>query len=182
MKMKWKSIVAFAMVTALCVGGASASSGISSAEYNENKVMYNGNELDLSERPMISVVKEGEVYFSNYMSIRAVLEEMGFLVDWDEDTNTVIVSDGDWYGPDDIYANGQTLRDFIIGGGFNFDRVYNSGLIDYVRRTCEEAGDEGFVSRLPEDILIVMLLDDFAGYVTGYNTLFSELWDEIFSF
>jgi len=172
------------MVVALCVGGASASSapsGISSAEFNENKVLYNGEELDLSSQPMISVVNEGEVYFSNYMPVRAVLERMGYKVDWDDETNTVMVSDGDWYLPDDIYAEGMTLRDYLISGGINFDRIYNSRLLDTIRAMCEEVGDGGFVSRLPEDILIVMLLDDFAGYAYGYNSMFGELWNDLFA-
>ena len=181
MKQNWKSLAACVMVVSLCVGGACASSSVKSAEFNANKVIYNGVELDLSEQPMISVVKEDEVYFSNYMPLRAVLEKMGYTVDWDDENSTVIVADGDWYKPDDIYSDGATLREYITDSGINFDKTYNAGLLGIVREMCAEAGDEGFISRLPEDILIVLMLNDFAGFAAGYNSLFGDLWYEIFT-
>jgi len=65
---------------------------IKSAVYNSNKVIFDGEELELA-MPLISVTEEETPNsFSNYMPVRAVLEAMGYTVGWDGDTNSVTVS------------------------------------------------------------------------------------------
>ena len=68
-----------------------AAGSIKTATFNENQVIYNGQTLSLSQ-PMVSVVKEGEKNASNYMPVRAVLEAMGYTVDWDSSKNAVVIN------------------------------------------------------------------------------------------
>ncbi len=63
---------------------------IKSAQYNTNKVIFNGETLALNQ-PLISVVEEGSSNASNYMPVRAVLEGMGYTVNWDDTQKAVVV-------------------------------------------------------------------------------------------
>ena len=65
--------------------------GIRSAVFNSNIIVFNGEQLELSQ-PMISVINEGEHDARNFMPVRAVLEAMGYEVDWDGSRNAVIVN------------------------------------------------------------------------------------------
>lgn len=69
----------------LSIGVAAFAAGtIKSAEYNINKVVFNGEELTLTA-PLISVIDEATPQdFANYMPVRAVPEAMGYVVSWDE--------------------------------------------------------------------------------------------------
>ena len=76
-----------ATITAIAVGE------IISAQYNhELKVIYNGNELDL-DVPMIAVVDSDDPRSAvNYMPIRAVLEAMGYDVDYDPVNRAALIN------------------------------------------------------------------------------------------
>lgn len=89
MKFSLKSFLAGALAATVGITTVFAAGGIKSAEFNSNKVFFNGNEISLSAQPMISLVKDGETAFSNYMPVRAVLEAMGYEVEWDEDVRAV---------------------------------------------------------------------------------------------
>ena len=87
------------LITGIIIGAMLATTitaiaaNILSADYNENKVIYDGQELQL-DRPMISVVDDEMAggAFANYMPVRAVLEAMGYAVVWDGANNAVIVT------------------------------------------------------------------------------------------
>ena len=65
---------------------------ILSATYNENTVIYNGVELELSS-PLISIVNESTPQFaSNYMPVKAVLEAMGYEVGWSEADRAISIT------------------------------------------------------------------------------------------
>ena len=68
-----------------------ATSIISSATFNDTRVIFNGQELAL-DQPLISVVLEGETNMRNYMPVRAVLEAMGYTVEWDGANNTAVIT------------------------------------------------------------------------------------------
>ena len=72
---------------------AFANSVISSAVFNNNKVIFNGTELDL-DMQLISVTLDGQTNVINYMPVRAILEGMGYTVGWDSVNNAVLVNSG----------------------------------------------------------------------------------------
>lgn len=67
------------------VGNVFAANTIKSANFNDSRIKYNDKEIDLSEQPMISVVKTDEEGFRNYIPLRTALEQMGFGVYWYSD-------------------------------------------------------------------------------------------------
>ena len=81
------------IIGALLTTAATAlAANILSADYNANKVIFDGQELEL-DRPLISVVDdEMDGAFANYMPIRAVLEAMGYTVVWDGANSAVLVT------------------------------------------------------------------------------------------
>ena len=87
-----KGFIAGLLIGALGITSAFAAGGIKSAEYNANRILFNGKELDLKGRQLISIIGDDEVDTRNYMPVRGVLEALGYTVDWDETTNTVIVT------------------------------------------------------------------------------------------
>ena len=91
MKQHLKSFVAGIIVGVIGLTTVFAAGSIKTAIFNENQVIYNGQTLSLSQ-PMVSVVKEGEKNASNYMPVRAVLEAMGYAVDWDSSRNAVVIN------------------------------------------------------------------------------------------
>jgi len=89
------AVVVTTMVTAASTAPAVADvqvPAIQSAQYNQNKVIFNGQTLDLSGQPMISVQEEGVSGIYNYMPVRAVLEQMGYAVAWDGVNYAVLVT------------------------------------------------------------------------------------------
>ena len=73
-------VFSIAYATGYAVGNAA---GIRSVEYNDTSIFFNGEEIDLGERRLISVIPEGETYMTNYMPVRAVLESLGYGVAWE---------------------------------------------------------------------------------------------------
>lgn len=70
----------------------SAAGGIKSVFFNDNKISYNGSELNLSGERMVTVIPEGSSYDDNYIPMRKTLEAMGFSVQWDEMRNAVLIT------------------------------------------------------------------------------------------
>ncbi|MEN6317055.1 MAG: trypsin-like peptidase domain-containing protein [Clostridiaceae bacterium] len=90
MKVK-QNIIAFilGMLVMLPIGGYAATA-IKSAQYNNTKILLDGAELQL-DAPFATVVNEGEEYGSNYAPLRAFFESLGYKVEWDNPTETVLL-------------------------------------------------------------------------------------------
>ncbi|MDR2167124.1 MAG: copper amine oxidase N-terminal domain-containing protein [Clostridiales bacterium] len=92
---KIKNVQMFVMglVVGLLLVGTTvfAATAIASATFNDTRVIFNGEVLDLPQ-PLISVILEGQTNVINYMPVRAVLEAMGYVVDWDGENNAILVS------------------------------------------------------------------------------------------
>jgi len=67
-------------LSAFYVSGAAAA--IKSADYNGYEVFLDGGRIDLNGKSLISVVNEGETNITNYMPLRAILEGLGYIVEW----------------------------------------------------------------------------------------------------
>jgi len=92
-KLKNVKMLLAGLVIGILLAGTTvfAAGAIGSATFNNTSVVFNGQQLDLA-MPLISVVLEGETNASNYMPVRAVLEAMGYDVDWDGANNAVLVT------------------------------------------------------------------------------------------
>ena len=60
---------------------------IKSSEYNNSAVFYNGKEIDLNGKNLISVINESEYNITNYMPLRTVVESLGYGVAWNREEN-----------------------------------------------------------------------------------------------
>ena len=108
-------IIGAMLTTAITAVAAS----ILTADYNENKITYNGQELQL-DRPMISIVDDEmeQGAFANYMPVRAVLEAMGYSVVWDSANNTVVVTTSEEQ-PAKNLALSQTVTIMVMNAPVN---------------------------------------------------------------
>lgn len=165
MKISIKALVIGLLIGAMGVTAAFAAGGIKSAEFNANSVSYNGTNLDLSAAPMISVVKDGEEYFSNYMPVRAVLEQLGFTVDWDDATGTVLISDGNSNVSDDAL---QAVNAFFEIMGID------KGSEEY--KEYKRVANELYETIGQDPALFGLLMaQDYSEYLNGNDeTIFSE--------
>ena len=165
MRIGVKMVVALVLVFTLGMASAFAvGAGIKSAEYNTNGVNYNGKALDLSKAQMVSVVKDGETYFSNYMPVRAVLEQMGFVVDWDDNTNTVIVKDKTY----DITVDGMKLRDEVIAElPFNIESDEYKEFQAYADILAALLGNDNA-------LLMILTYFDYMSHLDGDNSIYGE--------
>ena len=150
-----------------------AAGGIGSAQFNANKVVYNGQQLDLSSAQMVSIVKEGEQNASNYMPVRAVLEQMGYEVSWDGATNTVSIDDkGMKIGLDDNFFGG-TLRDMFVGEGINVDAALS-------KEALEEFNKVKSMLNMPESLWAVFYVKDYQVWNEGGDAFLNEYWEIVF--
>lgn len=148
-----------------------AAGGIKSSAFNTNKVSFNGKELDLSGNQMISVVKDGEDNSSNYMPVRAVLEQMGYKVDWDGNTNTVIIGNM----PIELSAEGAKVkRELYDSLGLNPNDDENKEHFKEVNERLSKMG-------LDEITLMFLGVEDYYVYNDGGNALLGEYWEQYFS-
>lgn len=92
-KIKNAKMFIMGLVIGLLLAGTTvlAASAIASATFNDTRVIFNGEVLELNQ-PLISVILEGSTNTINYMPVRAVLEAMGYIVDWDGENNAILVS------------------------------------------------------------------------------------------
>ncbi|MDR1688149.1 MAG: copper amine oxidase N-terminal domain-containing protein [Clostridiales bacterium] len=103
---------------------ASAEGTVAKAEYNATKVIFDGNELPLSAA-LISIVDEAAPGFSvNYMPVRAVLEGMGYAVEWSEAENAIRLTT---QVSQEVIAEPVALRDMfpkLEAQGFTVEAIF----------------------------------------------------------
>ena len=97
MKSKLVKVLAIGAVLSLALGMTATAAydifdmkpTIFSTKYNDYKVSLNGEPLNFS-RPLISVVRgEPNNYADTYMPVRSVFEAMGYIVDWQQEEQTI---------------------------------------------------------------------------------------------
>ena len=163
-----KGIVIGIIVCMLSFSFVYATGGIGSATFNTNNVNFNGKVLDLSSAPMISVVMEGETNFSNYMPVRAILEQMGYLIDWDDSTSTVMVKNK----PAPNAEEGKKLIE---------ESNLKERLADVDPDALEHFSE--IIRAIHEDFgvdvvtLCLLMIEDFKGYLEGDDTLYGTLFN-----
>lgn len=176
MKINLKSFLAGLLVGSFCITGVFAAGGIKSTAFNSNKVTYNGKELNLSSNQMVSVVKDGEENPSNYMPVRAILEQMGYKVDWDNNTKTVVIMDS--FIDDSL--NQEELQEEIKEFNEELNSLYEQFGIDKnsakYGELREEAKKLAKLMNLDELTLLLLGADDYQVYSYGGNSFLEEFW------
>lgn len=176
MKQHLKWFIAGVMVGAIGLTTAFAAGNIKSATFNDNQVIYNGQTLSLSQ-PMVSVVKEGEKNASNYMPVRAVLEAMGYTVDWDSSRNAVVIN-----------GNGTTeILDPEMEKAVNeFTKKMNEDMTSDVKQAVEQLkSNEDYktmrllLSKLEPAVVWVLMAEDYQVWLTDGESLFPEIWETL---
>ena len=172
MKQELKGFVAGVLVMAVGMGTAYAAGGIQTAEFNSNKVSFNGKQLELSQ-PMISVVKEGDANASNYMPVRAVLEAMGYQVDWDSQNNTVVIrGHNKEVTYDYIGENGTTIKNMINSKlGIDIDALRTQGVFDNL---------EGILKTSDPEVICILMVDDYNTWLNNGESMFPEIWEAFY--
>ena len=151
------------MTAVLLMSVVMATGVIKNVEFNSNKVILNGNNLELSEQ-MISVTKEGEDGFRNYMPVRAVLEAMGYNVDWDNATNSVLVNNNYLITSGSVTESGLTIRDVFLSE-YNLD-VDSTDIND-------------FVNTISPRVFVPLIIDDYLKWRAGENALFGDVYKKM---
>ncbi len=173
MKNGIKGFIVGLFVSVVGVATAFASGGIRTAEFNSNKVIFNGKQLDLSSQQLISVVKDGESSVSNYMPVRAVLEQMGYNVGWDSPTNSITISHNK-IGLDDIIEDsGVTLRQMLLREGHRID-------LNTIKNLESYSDLEFFSSVLEPEMLAILIVDDYITWKDEGESLFSDIWENFY--
>ncbi|SFD24786.1 hypothetical protein [Clostridium uliginosum] len=70
---------------------AEETEGIKSANINNDKVYFNGNEIKL-KNPLVTIVKDGSSEAQLYMPMSELLEYMHFKVEWNSDDSSVYLT------------------------------------------------------------------------------------------
>lgn len=145
-----------------------ATNAIRSATFNDTRIIFNGEELELA-MPMISVVTEANPYgVSNFMPVRAALEAMGYIVDWDGERNAVLVSaidnlSDETIGRQETIGTGSSLENPAYTSWVDlstnfFQPLFQQGLINL--RFDEAAQTIVFYSDTTEEISFPLIVID----------------------
>ena len=79
----------FGVILTLSVGSY-AMTAIKSAQYNDTKIQLDGKTLTLKDQ-CVTVVNDGTEWGFNTIPIRAFFESIGYSVDWDSKSNTILL-------------------------------------------------------------------------------------------
>lgn len=176
MKEYLKGIATGVVIGVVGLTTAFAAGSIKTATFNENQVIYNGQTLTLSQ-PMVSVVKEGEKNASNYMPVRAVLEAMGYTVDWDSSKNAVVIN-----------GNGTTeILDPEMEKVINeFTKEMDEAMTPEVKQAVEQLKNnedykmmKALLSRLEPAAVWVLMAEDYQGWLQEKESSFPEVWETL---
>lgn len=160
-----------------------AASGIKSAEFNDNKVIYNGKALDLTNAQMISVIKDGEENISNYMPVRAILEQMGYTISWDSTNNSVVINkeyllnDGTKV-KEKIENQGLDIKQFReeLAETINLNAVNSKDIINNIEDVNTFFKAAGF----NDAEIAVLFVEDYKVFQEGGETFLNDVWEKVF--
>ena len=93
--MRWyimkKTVIGFIFGVILTLSvGSYAMTAIKSAQYNDTKIQLDGKTLTLKDQ-CVTVVNDGTEWGFNTIPIRAFFESIGYSVDWDSKSNTILL-------------------------------------------------------------------------------------------
>jgi hypothetical protein len=129
-----KRLICFAM--AFIIGGAGAvyaakTPAVDTAAFVGSKVVFDGNTLDLSRDPLVGISLPGERSMRHYMPVESVLEQMGYIVNFDDKRRVVSVTTPGSAPPkhlDSISSTGAFANGGIRGAAFNDYTVNVNGV------------------------------------------------------
>lgn len=177
MKQHLKSFVAGIVVGAIGLTTVFAAGSIKSATFNENQVIYNGQALSLSQ-PMVSVVKEGEKNASNYMPVRAVLEAMGYIVDWDGSRNAVVINGTSITEILDPEMQ-KAVDEFTNKMNNEFISSETKQAIEQLKSSEDYEMMKLLLSKLEPAVVWVLMAEDYQVWLTDGECSFPEVWETL---
>jgi hypothetical protein len=95
---------------------------IETAVFVESKVIFDGSTLYMSNDPLVGISLPGEQSISHYMPVESVLEQMGYIVNFDDKRRVVSVTAPGSAQPrylDSISTTGAFASGSIRGASFN---------------------------------------------------------------
>lgn len=168
MKNNFKVFIGGFIAGAIGLTTVFAAGNIISAEFNSNQVMFKGRSLDLSNSPMVSIVREGEDNATNYMPVRAVLEQMGYTVNWNGNTNTVEIIENAPKVSEEFSEWINEMHEYLGITWNDFPEIR-----DYLNYIGTNQGvDHATVG--------LMLIEDLIMWLNNEISLLDELWESLF--
>ncbi len=177
MKEYLKGLVTGVVIGAIGLTTVFAAGSIKTATFNENQVIYNGQALTLSQ-PMVSVVKEGEKNASNYMPVRAVLEAMGYTVDWDSSRNAVVINCNGikkTFDPETEKEIQEVVNSIHEGMLVELPEIAQS--IEEIKNKPGYDIIEETLRRLDPITLTLLTAEDYQVWLEGGESLFEDFWN-----
>lgn len=176
MKEYLKGLATGAVIGVVGLTTVFAAGNIKSATFNDNQVIYNGQTLSLSQ-PMVSVVKEGEKNASNYMPVRAVLEAMGYTVDWDSSKNAVVINGNGitkTFDPETEKEIQEVVKS--INEGMIVELPEIAQAIEEIKNKPGYDVIEETLRRLDPITLTLLTAEDYQVWLEGGESLFEDFW------
>lgn len=179
MKEYLKGVVTGIVIGVVGLTTAFAAGNIKSATFNENQVIYNGQALTLSQ-PMVSIVKEGEKNASNYMPVRAVLEAMGYTINWDSSRNAVVIEGN---GTAEILdpEMQKTIEEFTkeMNEYIVTENPEVAQAIEQIKSNEDYEEMKLLLNKLEPAVVWVIMAEDYQGWLQEKECLFPEVWETL---
>lgn len=138
---------------------------------NDTKLMVLGKQV---KTDIVYGVKDGDQGGKNYVSARDLAEALGYKVDWDGETKSILVSKKGKIGLDDkIGESDATLKQLLKESGYDINNMYSSGKFNSLKSTLD-------LFELPDEVLALLVVDDYKQWLEGGDPLFEDFWNEVF--
>lgn len=159
-------VLLMASITVFAVGGIN---NVRIAQ--DTKLMVLGNQV---KTDIVFGVLDGEKDGKNYVSARDLAESLGYKVDWDSKTKSILVSKEGKVGLNDKLGESDiTLNQLLKENGYDINNMYSSGKFNSLKSTLD-------LFELPDEVLTLLVVDDYKQWLEGGDTLFGDFWNEVF--
>lgn len=159
-------VLLMASITVFAVGGIN---NVRIAQ--DTKLMVLGNQV---KTDIVFGVLDGEKDGKNYVSARDLAESLGYKVDWDAKTKSILVSKEGKVGLNDKLGDSDiTYKQLLNESGYDIDKMYSDGTFNEVKEMLD-------LLDIPDEILTLLVVDDYKGWAEGVDALFADFWNKAF--
>lgn len=159
-------VLLMASITVFAVGGIN---NVRIAQ--DTKLMVLGNQV---KTDIVFGVLDGEKDGKNYVSARDLAESLGYKVDWDAKTKSILVSKEGKVGLNDKLGDSDiTYKQLLNESGYDIDKMYSDGTFNEVKEMLD-------LLDIPDEILTLLVVDDYKGWAEGGDALFADFWNKAF--